>query len=183
MIEEARQEFNRIREEFRRECDDPRGERQRLWEEKLAETFRSCDLFTHVKVSRSTDPLYHVRVFCTAAPHAAPEELELELKRLWLEELREEEEAHILERGADSLVLDGVTAEAMGEPYLSLRVRVDGVPLDEAPTADGSDPYLAALFGGGLPEAWETEEESNGGVQSGPGGGDCGGDLHLEYHG
>lgn len=182
MISEAREEFNRLREQFRRECDDPRGDRRRGWLSDLREAFDASHRFSHVRVVSSPDPEYHIRVYCTAAPGATVEELELELKRLWLEQIHQDEEIHILERGAASLVLDGVTAEAMGEPYLSVRVRVDGVPLDEAPAADGSDPYLVALFGGAPPESPE-EEESDGGLQPGPGGSDRGGDLDLEHHG
>lgn len=189
---EEREEFNQAREEFRRQCDDPKGDELRRWEEELREAFDSSELFTGVALRRSGDPEYHVRIYCSAAPEATVEELERELLSLWRERLRLEEEAHILERGAQSLVFDGVTAGAFGETYVSVRVRVEEVPLDEAGAADGTDPYLVALFGatdfGATdPDAGEVgggeEEESDGGLQPGPGGSDRGGDADLEHHG
>ena len=179
LLTEAREEFNRRREEIRRECEDPRGEEKRGWELDFADAFSTSPLFSHVKVKRSLEPGYHLRVYCTAAHDATVEGLEAELRRIWLEELREEVETHVLERGARSLVLDCVTTGAMGEPYISARVRVEDVPLDETAAPDGSDAYLVALFGGDGPEGGPDD----GGIQPGVGGSDCGGDRDLEYLG
>lgn len=148
MIEEAREEFNRHREEVRRECDPPKGEPRRALEAEFRQAFERSPLFSNVTLKRVDDPVFHLRVYCTASHEATVEELERELRRLWLEELRHDPgvEAHILERGAGSLVLDAVTSPALGEYYLSVRVRVEDVPLDEAAAADGTDPYLVSLF-------------------------------------
>lgn len=156
-MDEAREEFNRRWEEIRRECEPARGEPRRGMESDFTAAFEASPLFTHVKLKRSAEPDYHLRVFATASPKATVSELEAELRRIWLEELRHNpgEEAHVLERGARSLVLDGVTAPALGEYYLSTRVRVEDVPLEEAPAPDGTDPYLVALFGGGSMEDGE----------------------------
>jgi hypothetical protein len=186
-LTEEREEFNREREQFRRQCDGPKGDELRRWEEELREAFDGSELFTGVALRRSGDPEYHVRIYCSAAPEAMVEDLERELLSLWRERLRLEQEAHILERGAGSLVFDGVTAAALGETHISVRVRVEEVPLEEAAAADGTDPYLVALFGATDDGATEVgageEEESDGGLQPGSGGGDRGGDADLEHHG